>query len=106
MEFKNFPERIRVLGGLLGYPECCIESMATHYEKNPDSNGYALYMESLYGTNPFHGLGFVPCESCYTNKKEDMIQAINKKRHPSIQPFPYSNFKTLCDVVSEVHNTK
>jgi len=99
MKFKNFPERIRALGRVLGYPKCCIESMAQHYEDNPNSKGYAVYMESTYGGNKLAGTGFVPCPSCRHNEVDDMIYIINKNRHNELSPFPYSNYEKLCEIL-------
>ena len=99
MKFKNFPERIRALGEVLGYPKCCIESMAQHYEDNPNSKGYAVYMEATYGKSKLSGTGFVPCPSCYHKDAEEMIVNINKNRHNELSPFPYSKFEKLCEII-------
>lgn len=75
--------RWTLIGKLLGYPECCIESFISDFEQN---------LNKPREPRPFDGTGFLPCLSCVDKINEHgkafFVKQINSRRDPRLDKFP------------------
>jgi hypothetical protein len=72
----------QMFGIYCGYPQCCRDA----FEQCANSQNY----DRPY-INPFHGSGFVACESCAKREMNDVMKEINDHR---FRPYPFINDKT------------